>query len=172
MCQSMVTSWLAHIKMKCIFFMLPNREDQIQNWSTTSMEQCTKQAYKPQQNDKNHELKKVDKFQSFQEKFLSMELQRYHYIQGTSKKQLHPWNHKEISTPIEPQRNSCIFFNLFIQKWITASFSIQNLADQGNVAQHNESSTYLMGWLRDYLWMNSSQLINGYNPFSMSSLTV
>ena len=44
MCQSMVTSWLAHIKMKCIFFMLPNREDQIQNWSTTSMEQCTKQT--------------------------------------------------------------------------------------------------------------------------------
>ena len=29
-----------------------------------------------------------------------------------------------------------------------------------------------MGWLRDYLWMNSSQLINGYNPFSMNSLTV
>jgi hypothetical protein len=24
-----------------------------------------------------------------------------------------------------------------------------------------------MGWLRDYLWLNSSQLINGYNPFGM-----
>ncbi len=34
----------------------------------------------------------------------------------------------------------------------------------GNVAQFNESSTYLMGWFRDYLWLNSSQLINGYNP--------
>ncbi|KAF9619778.1 hypothetical protein IFM89_009300 [Coptis chinensis] len=33
----------------------------------------------------------------------------------------------------------------------------------GNVSQFNESSTYLMGWLRDYLWLNSSQLINGYN---------
>ncbi|MGI9214719.1 MAG: photosystem I core protein PsaB, partial [Gammaproteobacteria bacterium] len=30
---------------------------------------------------------------------------------------------------------------------------------QGNVNQFNESSTYLMGWLRDYLWLNSSQLI-------------
>jgi photosystem I P700 chlorophyll a apoprotein A2 len=36
---------------------------------------------------------------------------------------------------------------------------------QGNASQFNESSTYIMGWLRDYLWLNSSQLINGYNPF-------
>jgi hypothetical protein len=28
-----------------------------------------------------------------------------------------------------------------------------------------------MGWLRDYLWLNSSQLINGYNPFGMNSLS-
>ncbi|KAL9993427.1 putative photosystem I [Helianthus debilis subsp. tardiflorus] len=43
---------------------------------------------------------------------------------------------------------------------------------QGNVSQFNESSTYLMGWLRDYLWLNYSQLINGYNPFGMNSLSV
>jgi photosystem I P700 chlorophyll a apoprotein A2 len=43
---------------------------------------------------------------------------------------------------------------------------------QGNASQFNESSTYLMGWLRDYLWLNSSQLINGYNPFGMNSLAV
>jgi photosystem I P700 chlorophyll a apoprotein A2 len=43
---------------------------------------------------------------------------------------------------------------------------------QGNANQFNESSTYLMGWLRDYLWLNSSQLINGYNPFGMNSLAV
>nr|YP_009512093.1 photosystem I P700 apoprotein A2 [Euglena hiemalis]AXI97999.1 photosystem I P700 apoprotein A2 [Euglena hiemalis] len=43
---------------------------------------------------------------------------------------------------------------------------------QGNVAQFDESSTYLMGWLRDYLWLNSSQLINGYNPFGLNSLAV
>nr|UXD06253.1 photosystem I P700 apoprotein A2 [Eutreptia sp. CCAC 1914B] len=43
---------------------------------------------------------------------------------------------------------------------------------QGNASQFDESSTYLMGWLRDYLWLNSSQLINGYNPFGMNSLAV
>ncbi|KAF4382170.1 hypothetical protein F8388_008656, partial [Cannabis sativa] len=36
----------------------------------------------------------------------------------------------------------------------------------------NESSTYLMGWLRDYLWLNSSQHINRYKPFEMNSLSV
>jgi photosystem I P700 chlorophyll a apoprotein A2 len=40
---------------------------------------------------------------------------------------------------------------------------------QGNPGQFNESSTYLMGWLRDYLWLNSSQLINGYNPFGSAT---
>jgi len=29
-----------------------------------------------------------------------------------------------------------------------------------------------MGWLRDYLWLSSSQLINGYNPFRMNSLSI
>nr|WDA99948.1 photosystem I P700 chlorophyll a apoprotein A2 [Cyanidium sp. THAL103] len=43
---------------------------------------------------------------------------------------------------------------------------------QGNVSQFNESSTYLMGWFRDYLWLNSSPLINGYNPYGMNSLSV
>nr|YP_010260968.1 photosystem I p700 apoprotein A2 [Trentepohlia sp. BN17]UIB38722.1 photosystem I p700 apoprotein A2 [Trentepohlia sp. BN17] len=42
----------------------------------------------------------------------------------------------------------------------------------GNTSQFSESSTYLMGWLRDYLWLGSSQLINGYNPFGMNSLSV
>jgi photosystem I P700 chlorophyll a apoprotein A2 len=40
------------------------------------------------------------------------------------------------------------------------------------VAQFNENSTYLMGWFRDYLWLNSSQLINGYNPYGMNNLAV
>ncbi|MFN5471983.1 MAG: photosystem I core protein PsaB [Pseudanabaena sp.] len=43
---------------------------------------------------------------------------------------------------------------------------------QGNVAQFNENSTYLMGWFRDYLWANSAQLINGYNPYGMNNLSV
>jgi len=32
----------------------------------------------------------------------------------------------------------------------------------GKATWLNESSTYLMGWLRDYLWLYSAQLINGY----------
>ena len=40
----------------------------------------------------------------------------------------------------------------------------------GNPGQFDESSNYIMGWLRDYLWLNSSPLINGYNPFGMNNL--
>ena len=29
-----------------------------------------------------------------------------------------------------------------------------------------------MGWLRDYLWLYSAQLINGYNPYGMNNLAV
>jgi hypothetical protein len=42
----------------------------------------------------------------------------------------------------------------------------------GNPGQFDESSNYIMGWLRDYLWLNSSPLINGYNPFGMNNLSV
>ena len=42
----------------------------------------------------------------------------------------------------------------------------------GNPGQFNESSSYIMGWLRDYLWLNSSPLINGYNAFGMNKLAV
>ena len=42
----------------------------------------------------------------------------------------------------------------------------------GNPGQFDESSSYIMGWLRDYLWLNSSPLINGYNPFGMNNLSV
>jgi hypothetical protein len=41
----------------------------------------------------------------------------------------------------------------------------------GNPGQFDESSNYIMGWLRDYLWLNSSPLINGY-PFGMNNLSV
>jgi hypothetical protein len=40
-----------------------------------------------------------------------------------------------------------------------------------NPGQFDESSNYIMGWLRDYLWLNSSPLINGYNP-GMNNLAV
>jgi len=66
-----------------------------------------------------------------------------------------------------------MFWMLNTIGWVTFYWHWKHLAVwQGNVAQFNESSTYLMGWLRDYLWLNSSQLINGYNPFGMNNLSV
>eukprot|EP01018_Ginkgo_biloba_P012454 Gb_11361 [translate_table: standard] len=59
-----------------------------------------------------------------------------------------------------------IFWMLNTIGWVTFYWHWKHITLwQGNVAQFNESSTYLMGWSRDYLWLNSSQLINGYNPF-------
>jgi photosystem I P700 chlorophyll a apoprotein A2 len=66
-----------------------------------------------------------------------------------------------------------IFWMLNTIGWVTFYFHWKSLTLlQGNAAQFDESSTYIMGWLRDYLWLNSSQLINGYNPFGMNSLSV
>nr|QQP00376.1 photosystem I P700 apoprotein A2 [Selaginella pallidissima] len=57
--------------------------------------------------------------------------------------------------------------------WVTFHWHWKHITLwQGNVAQFDESSTYLMGRSRDYLWLNSSQLINGYNPFGTNSLSV
>jgi photosystem I P700 chlorophyll a apoprotein A2 len=66
-----------------------------------------------------------------------------------------------------------VFWILNTIGWVTFYWHWKHLGIwQGNPSQFNESSTYLMGWLRDYLWLNSSQLINGYNPFGMNSLSV
>jgi len=66
-----------------------------------------------------------------------------------------------------------LFWALNTVAWLTFYWHWKHLAIwQGNVAQFNESSTYLMGWFRDYLWLNSSQLINGYNPFGTNNLSV
>jgi photosystem I P700 chlorophyll a apoprotein A2 len=66
-----------------------------------------------------------------------------------------------------------LFWALNTVGWVTFYWHWKQLGIwQGNVAQFNESSTYLMGWFRDYLWLNSSQLINGYNPFGMNNLSV
>ena len=66
-----------------------------------------------------------------------------------------------------------IFWMLNTIGWVTFYWHWKHITIwQGNAAQFDESSTYLMGWLRDYLWLNSSQLINGYNPFGMNSLSV
>jgi photosystem I P700 chlorophyll a apoprotein A2 len=35
----------------------------------------------------------------------------------------------------------------------------------GNRSILTNHQNYIMGWLRDYLWLNSSPLINGYNAW-------
>jgi photosystem I P700 chlorophyll a apoprotein A2 len=66
-----------------------------------------------------------------------------------------------------------LFWALNTVGWVTFYWHWKHLGIwQGNAAQFNENSTYLMGWFRDYLWLNSSQLINGYNPFGMNNLSV
>jgi photosystem I P700 chlorophyll a apoprotein A2 len=66
-----------------------------------------------------------------------------------------------------------MFWMLNTIGWVTFYWHWKHLGIwQGNVAQFNESSPTIMGWLRDYLWLNSAQLINGYNPFGMNNLAV
>jgi photosystem I P700 chlorophyll a apoprotein A2 len=66
-----------------------------------------------------------------------------------------------------------MFWMLNTLGWLTFYWHWKHLSVwSGNVAQFNTSSTHLMGWFRDYLWLNSSQLINGYNPFGMNNLAV
>ena len=66
-----------------------------------------------------------------------------------------------------------MFWMLNTIGWVTFYWHWKHLGIwQGNVAQFNESSTYIMGWLRDYLWLYSAQVINGYNPYGTSNLSV
>nr|YP_009392086.1 photosystem I P700 apoprotein A2 [Periphykon beckeri]ARW60434.1 photosystem I P700 apoprotein A2 [Periphykon beckeri] len=66
-----------------------------------------------------------------------------------------------------------VFWMLNTIGWVTFYWHWKHITIwQGNTNQFNESSTYLMGWLRDYLWLNSSPLINGYNPYGMNNLSV
>ncbi|MEM7795277.1 MAG: photosystem I core protein PsaB [Cyanobacteria bacterium P01_C01_bin.118] len=66
-----------------------------------------------------------------------------------------------------------MFWMLNTIAWLTFYWHWKHLAIWGgNVAQFNNSSTYLMGWFRDYLWLNSAQLINGYNAYGMNNISV
>ncbi|WP_019508783.1 photosystem I core protein PsaB [Pleurocapsa sp. PCC 7319] len=66
-----------------------------------------------------------------------------------------------------------MFWMLNTLGWLTFYWHWKHLGIwQGNVATFNENSTYLMGWFRDYLWANSAQLINGYNPYGVNNLSV
>jgi photosystem I P700 chlorophyll a apoprotein A2 len=66
-----------------------------------------------------------------------------------------------------------MFWMLNTIGWVTFYWHWKHLTFwQGNSSQFDESSNYLMGWLRDYLWLNSSPLINGYTPYGMNNLSV
>ena len=66
-----------------------------------------------------------------------------------------------------------MFWMLNTIGWVTFYWHWKHMTIWGgNPGQFDESSNYIMGWLRDYLWLNSSPLINGYNPFGMNSQAV
>jgi photosystem I P700 chlorophyll a apoprotein A2 len=66
-----------------------------------------------------------------------------------------------------------MFWMLNTIGWVTFYWHWKHLAIwSGNTAQFDTSSTYLMGWLRDYLWQYSAPLINGYTPYGMNNLSV
>mmetsp|Transcript_5868 Transcript_5868/g.17443 ORF Transcript_5868/g.17443 Transcript_5868/m.17443 type:complete len:735 (-) Transcript_5868:9-2213(-) len=66
-----------------------------------------------------------------------------------------------------------MFWMLNTIGWVTFYWHWKHITLwQGNTTQFNESSTHIMGWLRDYLWLNSSPLINGYNPYGVNNLSV
>mmetsp|Transcript_21305 Transcript_21305/g.52304 ORF Transcript_21305/g.52304 Transcript_21305/m.52304 type:complete len:756 (-) Transcript_21305:34-2301(-) len=66
-----------------------------------------------------------------------------------------------------------VFWMLNTIGWVTFYWHWKHMTIWGgNAAAFNESSTYIMGWLRDYLWLNSSPLINGYNAFGMNAQAV
>ncbi len=58
------------------------------------------------------------------------------------------------------------FWMLNTVAWITFNFHWKHLTLWQNAGfQFEESSTYLNGWFRDYLWFNSAPLINGYSSY-------
>ena len=66
-----------------------------------------------------------------------------------------------------------LFWMLNTGAWITFYFHWKHLSVWLNtVFQFDESSTYLNGWFRDYLWFNSRPLMNGYNTFGANDLSI
>jgi photosystem I P700 chlorophyll a apoprotein A2 len=66
-----------------------------------------------------------------------------------------------------------MFWMLNTIGWVTFYWHWKHLAIwSGNTAQFDTGSTYLMGWLRDYLWQYSAPLINGYSPYGINNLSV
>ena len=68
-----------------------------------------------------------------------------------------------------------LFWMLNTGAWITFYFHWKHFSlwlHQNTVFQFDESSTYLNGWFRDYLWFNSTPLMNGYNTFGGNDLSI
>ena len=62
-----------------------------------------------------------------------------------------------------------LFWMLNTGAWITLYFHWkQECVENGPPA----GSTYLNGWFRDYLWQNSTPLMNGYNTFGANDLSI
>ena len=58
------------------------------------------------------------------------------------------------------------FWMLNTGAWITFYFHWKHLSIWENTGcKFDESSSYLNGWFRDYLWFNCTPLIDGYNTF-------
>ena len=65
-----------------------------------------------------------------------------------------------------------MFWMLNTDAWLLFYFHWKHITLwQNTVFQFYESSTYLNGWFRDYLWFNSAQLINGYNALGANDLS-
>ena len=64
------------------------------------------------------------------------------------------------------------FWILNTLAWITFYFHWKHLTLYGSSPSlFDSSSTYLNGWFRDYLWFNSSSLIQGYNTHGANDLS-
>jgi photosystem I P700 chlorophyll a apoprotein A2 len=66
-----------------------------------------------------------------------------------------------------------MFWMLNTVAWLTFYFHWKLLAlGQSALLYFDTSGVYLMGWFRDYLWFNSSQIINGYSAYGANDLAV
>lgn len=64
------------------------------------------------------------------------------------------------------------FWMLNTAAWITFYFHWKHNTLWSHSLQFDESSTYLNAWFRDYLWFNSTPLIDGYNTFGANDLSI
>jgi len=66
-----------------------------------------------------------------------------------------------------------MFWMLNTNAWTIFYFHWKELTLWQNISfQFDESSTYLNGWFRDYLWFNSGSLIRGYDALGANDLSV